>query len=95
MAKFYDVYSVYQRFANSSRDAFGYEWDRLPLSENLPADFRKCVEEALYAMRQAKRISDIEIAKNEVAKKQKELKEVENKLANLESSDYGKTECAQ
>ena len=95
MANFYDVYSEYQRFANSSRDAFGYEWDHLPLSEKLPANFRKCVEEALSAMRRAKRISDIVIAKNEVAKKQADLKKAESELKDLENPETIKTECGQ
>ena len=87
MASYCYICDVYSDFRDSARSAFSIGWDRLPLSESLPAEFRKCVEEALSAMRRAKRIADIEIAKNEVEKKQKELKEAENDLKNLESSD--------
>lgn len=87
MTSYYDTYSIYSSLRKSAESAFGIDWERLPLSENLPADFRKCVEEALAAMRRAKRISDVVIAKKEVAKKQKELKEAENNLKSVESSD--------
>lgn len=87
MTYIYSINRVYTSFLNSSECAFGDKFDLLPLSENLPADFRKCVEEMLAAMRRAKRIADITIANFEVIKKQKELKEAENKLKDLESSD--------
>lgn len=87
MSSYYDIYSVYSSFKKSAESAFGLNWDVLPLSEEIPANFRQCVEEALAAMRRAKRIADLVIANNIVAEKQKELKEAENNLKNLESSD--------
>ena len=94
MASYYDTYSVYSSLRKSAERAFDIAWDRLPLSERLPVDFRKCVEEALSAMRRAKRISDIVIAKNEVAKKQADLKKAESELKDLENPETSKTECA-
>lgn len=94
MTYIYRINSVYTSFLNSSECAFGDNFDLLPLSENLPVDFRKCVEEMLAAMRRAKRIADITIANFEVARIQKELKEAENKLATLESSETSNTQSA-
>lgn len=87
MTSYSDVYSVYSSLKKSAECAFGIDWDSLPLSEKMPGTFRQCVEEALAAMRRAKRIADLVIANNIVTEKQKELKEAENKLKNLESSD--------
>lgn len=87
MEDYYDIYSVYSSLKKSAECAFGIDWEILPLNEKMPANFRENVEKMLAAMRRAKRIADLVIANNIVAEKQKELKEAENNLKNLESSD--------